>query len=153
GVGGTVVFVGVGVGPVPSEPPSMARANFCGPLGILNALTVTVYVPAAGAWIYTFSTLLRRSAVPPVALQPPAKTFPRKVPLGPLTVRSRSLTRFTEAVSVDAKSDQTKLTLSGPPVLVTLKTCEPPVLNPVPSSTNAIIPSVAPSRLTRPQPS
>ena len=51
-----------------------------------------MYVPGSGTGISTCSTLLRRSALPPVVEAPPENTFPRNVPEGPATVRSRSFT-------------------------------------------------------------
>src|ERR1043165_3717632 len=77
--------------------PETTSANGCAELGTLNARTVTVYVPAAGARIVACSTLLRRSAAPPVVDWLLANTLPRNVPDGPDTVRSRSLLRFTLA--------------------------------------------------------
>src|SRR5262245_6741268 len=91
-------------------------ANGCGPLGTLNPRTRTVQSPAAGDWTYTFSRLFTRSADPPVCDQPPANTLPRYcVPLGAVTTRSRSLTRFFVADVEEAGSLHASVTLNGNP--------------------------------------
>src|SRR5688572_16578957 len=97
--------------PLPTLPLTTSE-NGCAELGTLKARTVIVYVPATGAASRTCSTLLRRSALPPVVDWPLAKTLPRKVPLGPTTSRSRSLLRLAAAAGVDGKSVQVRVARS-----------------------------------------
>src|SRR5262245_6696778 len=48
---------------------------------------------------------------------PPEKRLPRKVPPGPLTVRSRSLLRWGLAAGVEGKSVQARVAFSGCPAV------------------------------------
>src|SRR4029078_913446 len=66
----------------------------------------------------TCSRVFLRSAVPPVAEAPPEKTLPRQtVPVGPVTIRSRSLLRLVAAAGVDGKSVHARVALNDSPVL------------------------------------
>ena len=82
--------------------PVTTSAKGWGPLGTLKERTVTVQVPVPGLARKTCSSVLRRSAAPPVLDWPPAKTLPSQVaPPGPLTARSRSLFRCGLAAGVE----------------------------------------------------
>src|SRR5439155_15176396 len=107
---GPALATGARLPPAMLTPPETTSANGCAELGTLNARTVIVYVPAAGVSSVTCSTLLRRSAAPPVVDWLFANTLPRKVPDGPETWRSRSLLRLMLAAGVDGKSVHASVT-------------------------------------------
>src|SRR5215470_4794748 len=135
-------------------------ANACAELGTLNARTVIVYVPAAGALSVTCSTLLRRSAEPPVVDWLFENTLPRNVPDGPETWRSRSLLRFTLAAGVDGKSVHASVTRSDCPAATlseNVLVCPvAPCAKPASSATNSVrawpVKNSVSSSSTRPQP-
>src|SRR5262249_13264363 len=111
----SVTAVAVTVSGARLTAPLITSANGCAELGTLNARTVIVYTPGAGAPSSTCSMVLLRAALPPVVDCQAGSRVPRNVPEGPVTSRSRSFSRFTAAAGVEGKSVHASVARSGSP--------------------------------------